>query len=269
MRRCVGALLGALGVVAMAVPGHAAAAELLGHRALYRMTLGSADSSSGIVGARGAMLYSFADSCDGWTVENRTHMQIQYEEGEEVASTWSFVGWEAKDGLSYSFRLRHVRDGRTIEKLQGRATLDHRGGPGLARLTIPPDTTIELPPGTMFPTDHLQALIAAARNGDNFLSRAVFDGTTLDNPFKISAFIGKPVTATGGVLAETPGLAPRPAWWMRLAFFPLASRAAAPEYEIELDYRDDGIADRIVQDFGDFTLGLDADAIEILSAPDC
>jgi hypothetical protein len=75
--------------------------------------------------------------------------------------------------------------------------------------------------------------------------------------------------------ARAAGLADTPAWRTRLAFFPVrfpapqAVPAVLPEFEIEADYRADGVAERILQDFGDFTLELEPVRIERLPRPDC
>ena len=91
------------------------AGGLIGHRAMYGMSLDSADAATGIVDARGAMEYRFADTCDGWTVENRTFLTINYDEGDESKTTWSFVSWESKDGLDYRFRVQHSRNDKIVE----------------------------------------------------------------------------------------------------------------------------------------------------------
>ena len=56
---------------------------------------------------------------------------------------------------------------------------------------------------------------------------------------------------------------------MRLAFFPQDSRAAAPEYEIEIDQLDNGVATRMVLDFHAFSVVLTIDKIEAVTAPSC
>ena len=55
----------------------------------------------------------------------------------------------------------------------GDASLERSGGPGEAHYTVPDDTTKKLPAGTLFPMAHTAAIIAAAREGKNFLSPAV------------------------------------------------------------------------------------------------
>lgn len=243
--------------------------RLVPHRAIYRMTLGSASPASRIAGARGAMMYRFMDGCDGWTVENRSYLTIEHDGGEEVESTWSFVSWESKDGLRYRFRVRHTRGGQETEALRGTARLDGPGGAGTAQFAAPSDVTVELPAGTLFPTDHLGVLLGAAQGGGNRLLRAVFDGTTLDNPYEINAVMRATQPGPAAALLARAGLDEARIWKIRLAFFPRASKVAEPEFEIGVRYRDDGIADALQQVFQEFTINLALSEIEILPEPAC
>ena len=249
--------------------GGAAAGQLTGHHAVYRMALGTADSSTGINDARGAMMYRFADRCDGWTVENRTVLRIQYDEGAEVETVWTFVSWESRDGLSYRFRVHHERDGETVEDLRGTANLDGASGRGVARFVQPADTRIELPAGTLFPTAHLLSLFDTAAGGGLRLARVVFDGSSLDNPFEISAMMKALAAGERKAMADALGLVDKPAWHMRMAFFPVRTIEALPEFELEVRYREDGIADSLMQDFGDFALDLTLSDFQLLPLPDC
>ncbi len=257
------------GLLTLFLAGGAWAVELLPHRALYTMVLGRVEAVSDVIDARGTMLYSFAATCDGWTAESRTILRIQYANGEEAETTWTFAAWESRDGLSYTYHLRHNRDGELVERLKGRATLEDGGGTGVASFSSPQGLTVELPKGTMFPTAHLLAVIAAADAGENRMGRVVFDGSSLDNPYEISALISSITDADRGAMAAALGLDEESAWNIRMAFFPHKSRAALPNYEVEIRYRADGVADRLTQDFGDFALDLEATDIEILDKPNC
>jgi len=263
----------AIGIAVAFMVGNSAAtvrAEgLVPHQALYQMSLESADSTSGISGARGAMLYRFADTCDGWTVETRTYLRLSYDQGDDVESTWSFITWESKDGLKYRYRVHQTRDGQPIEDIQGEAALDGPGGPGEARLSKPESTTVPLPAGTLFPTEHLVRLLQAAEKGERRFLKPMFDGASQEGPDLVSAFIVPVPPDRRAAQAKAAGLKMAPAWRMRLAFFPSGAKDAEPVFEIGVRYRADGIAEWILQDFGDFTLNLVPKKIDILPRPDC
>ena len=266
----LGAIAVALGVSAAVVAdATAGVGDLVGHRAIYNMVLATATPGTGIVGARGAMEYRFADSCEGWTVENRTYLLVQYDEGDEMRTTWSFVTWESKDGLEYRFRVRQTRDDKVVEDLQGKALLETARGPGEARFTKPTGFRIKLPEGTLFPTRHLVDLFRTAEEGGIRLGRVVFDGSALDNPFEINAIMNRVTESEGKKMAAAAGLADMPAWSMRMAFFPYGARTALPDFEMDVRYRADGIADKLLQDFGDFSLRLNLSDVELLPKPNC
>ncbi len=256
------------------------AAGLVLHRALYKMTLESANSGSGIAGAEGAMLYRFAETCTAWTVETNIYLRLRYPEVGPVDIAWSYASVEAKDGLGFRFRMTHKRNGRFAEALKGTATLDAAGGPGRARVEGAggegEDTTVELPKGTLFPTRHLLALVRAGAKGTRFFAATVFDGASLDNPYRVSATVGAAHTAplaakADGVRAlfKAAGLGPSTAWPVRMAFFPFRSLEPMPEFELGMDYRADGVAERITQDYGDFAIRMVPGEIEVLDRPEC
>lgn len=251
IRRLGAAAAGAVLGVLVFGPVAAAPADLAPHRAVYDMRLATTRSGSGIVGATGTMSYEFTDSCDGWTVENRIAITYAYTEGGEAISTTDFLTWESKDGLKYRFRLRNTRDGQVTEEVEGTAELKGRGQGGTARFTRPEVVSVALPKGTVFPTDHTARLIDAAQTGSRSFFRVVFDGSGTEGPYEVNALIGRPLAlpANGG-----NSLTAAPAWPMRLAFFPVASKDAVPDFEMALDYVNNGIARDIVQSFKNFSL---------------
>ncbi len=268
MARHAGAVLAAAALAVLGPQTGAIAADaLVSHEATYRITLAAAEGDSGVVGADGTMHYRFADACDGWTMENRTALRIHYRNAPDGATLWSLAGWESKDGLAYRFQVRHRQNGETAETLRGHGKLARLGGPGTARFSTPPGVIVDLPAGTLFPAHHLSALLDAAAGGADRFSRPLFDGASLDNPYLVSGIVAGPDTGTVPAAAE--GLPKAPAWRMRLAFFPIHSRDAEPDFELDARYRADGIAHQIRQDFGGFTLDMRLEEVELLPAPEC
>lgn len=268
MRAVARAALAAL-VAAVAWPGGATAAELVGHQAIYRASLGSVSADSGIAGVEGAVFYRFADACDGWTSENRTVLRLSYTDGTEARTDWTYTTWESKDGRRMSFGMRDLRDGELDNDLRGSASLAAPGKGGSARFADQPDAGMALPAGTLFPTAHLKALIDAALAGKRNLTRTVFDGASLDNPYTVGAVLSPAPKGVGRDVAAREHLADLPAWSMRLAYFANRDDSGIPQFEIGITYREDGIADSIVHDYGDFELKLRLQEVKLLPKPDC
>ncbi len=270
-------MLGLLaGVFAVSATVSSWAAEMVPHRAIYGMALHSAEQGSSVTGAGGSMVYVFRDECDGWSSETNVKMQLVYAEGDEVDTDWSFASWESKDGTAYQFRTRQARDGNELESLNGKVRRARAGDAATARFTEPEGETIPVPTGTLFPTRHLMEVLKAGAVGTGFLSRTVFDGASLDNPYVISAVRGRRSPPEALMHADDfdnwikeLGLKPEPLVHYRMAFFSRDSKEALPEFELGIDYRSDGIARFIRQDYGDFAVDLQLRNIELIKKPDC
>jgi len=247
------------------------AAEVQPHRALYSLTLDSAKSGSGVIGATGAMYYEWGETCDGWTIEQRFRLRLAYAEADNSDLSSTLVTWEAKNGLRYRFNERRLKDGEPDEEIHGEAHLDGPGKGGTAEFGRPQSATITLAPGVIFPTAHTLYLIDRARAGDQFISRQVFDGSTVDNASQVTAVIGPELKAgdePNGKVGQTPVLQ-RPSWRIRLAFFSPDGSAELPDYELGLRLYDNGATTDMLLDYGDYVIRAALDEIEALPKPAC
>ncbi len=266
----------------------AVALDIVPHRAIYRLTLLSARSSSPVVDVTGAMMFKWADACDGWAVEQHFRMNFVYAEGDEVRMTTNYATWEAKSGASYRFNVRKTVNGDPDDDIRGVATLAEQGkGAGQMHLDKPDQPDQALPGGTLFPTRHTMTLLEHAAAGEHFLSRTVFDGADADGPTEISAVIGKRSILKDGISVvagakDRPNrevlvadakrgsrLLSGPAWPIRLAFFPMKSDSASPEYEMSMLLLHNGIAEAMQIDYGDFTVNAVLETLEPLPKGGC
>jgi hypothetical protein len=265
----------AVAIVAFGAEAANAGADLVSHRAIYRMSLATAKSGSGVTAASGAMSYKFGDSCNGWTVENKTALSFAYSDGAPVSTTWDFVTWESKDGLHYRFRVRSTRDGVVNEEIEGVADLDGKGKGGVAKFTLPEAKTLKLPKGTLFPTEHTVRMIELAQAGEHLAERTLFDGTGTDQAFQVSAIIGKlsPALTKASTTPEVQGINRKllntASWPMQMAFFPDGSADLEPDYEVGVRYYENGVADEVLQSFGNFSLKGTLEKLEAIPKTDC
>lgn len=246
----------------------ASGAEIAPHRALYTMSLGTTRNDSGVIDARGTMDYEWGETCDGWTIEQRYRLKMRYAESQDVDIVSSFITWESKDGLRYRFNQKQTRNGELDQEIRGEARLDGPGKGGIAEFEKPQPQTLQLAPGVLFPSAHTILLIDAARAGENFLSRLVFDGATDDNAVQVSAAIGVKVTPDPVATSLSP-LLERPGWRVRLAFFPADANAEKPDYELGMRLLDNGVSQDMLIDYGDYAIRAKLDDIEPLSKPNC
>jgi hypothetical protein len=243
-------------------------AEITAHRALYTMSLANSKSDSGVTSARGTMAYQWGETCDGWTVEQRYRLKLGYAESDDVAIDSNFVTWEAKDGQRYRFNQKETRNGTVDEEIRGVARLEGPGKGGSADFEKPEAQTMKLPAGALFPSAHTIFLIQKAMAGENFVSRQVFDGATVEGAVLVSAVIGPKVEPDPEMAKKSP-LLNRPGWRMRLAFFPADQKAEKPDYELGMLLLDNGISRDMLIDYGDYTIRAKLDDIEGLGKPGC
>ncbi len=255
------------GIWSVVSPAARAEVEIAPHRAIYAMSLRSARNNSSITDVRGKMLFQWADACDGWTIEQRFDLSFLYAESEEVEMELSFATWEAKDGLSYRFNMRKHINKVLDEDVRGEASLDRPGGPGRAVFDRPEPRTMRLPSGVLFPSRHTVALIERAQAGDTLFFRRVFDGADTEGASDISAAILGQETEIATDLDDQ--LLKGPLWMVRLAFFPIKTPEGLPEYELSLRLLENGVAEAMIIDYGDFAVDVTLDTIEALPESGC
>lgn len=245
------------------------AIDIAPHRAVYQMSLASAKSGSGLVSAAGALAFEWGDSCDGWTVEQRYKLTLVFSQPEAVEIVTNYATWESKDGLKYRFKVRKTRNGKAEADVAGEAFLTGAGEAGKATYVSPEKTVMDLPAGTIFPTEHTLVLLKQALADKTLVKRVVFDGATPDGAAEVNALIGRKLQA--GQPGAEPLLA-RPGWYMRMAYFNIGKPAQGlgePDYEIGMELQDNGIARGIKLDYADFSIKGTLEKVELLPKPHC
>lgn len=228
----------------------AAPTAMLAHKALYTLTLDSAKSSD-VIAAKGTMGYEVTDACDGWAVRQRLRMTITNADGQDIEMASDYATWESKDGLRFRYHMRQTTDTAVTSQTDGEASLEKVGGRGQAKYNSPHDTTSALPAGTVFPMAHTAAIIAAARDKKHFLSLPLFDGTDengVEDSFIVMLDWKPPMTGKWPLLATLPSTK------VHIAFFDHGPAAVTPTYEVTMRYWENGVADAMKMNFGDFLM---------------
>ncbi len=204
-------IVGALLIAGALSCGGAQAADIVPHHAVYSMSLGATHGDAGVTGAGGTMAYQWGEVCDGWTVEQRYRLKMAYAESSDVSISSNFVTWEAKDGLKYRFNQKETRNGTDNDEIRGEAKLDGPDKGGTVNFEKPEAKTLKLPAGTLFPSAHTISLIDKAKAGENFISKLIFDGATMENSVLVTAVIGAKVEPDEESAKKSP-LLNRPGW---------------------------------------------------------
>src|SRR5437868_14888088 len=154
----------------------AASASFLPHQAVYDLTLVKSRGSASIDTARGRILYNFSGSdCEGYTSEFRQVSELNSGEGKVTLSDMRSTSWEDGAGKSYRFKIDTRMNDAGSNAVDGVA--ERNGDHITVKLKQPASKTSTLDGSTVFPTEQIQRIIAAAREGKSVLELTVYDGS--------------------------------------------------------------------------------------------
>ncbi|HUW80018.1 MAG TPA: DUF1849 family protein [Acidocella sp.] len=240
-----------LALLCFVLPAQAFASGLTGQDAVYKLTLSKVRTHS-LTGANGQMNFRVVDGCTGWGTTQHLTLLIRNVDGSLTKSVSDYITWESKDGKTFTFTLRE-RDNDGKEQIDDAGTATHTGsnGGGVITYTTPANTTLSMPPGTIFPMAHTEALLAAGRERKKFISPTLFDGTTADGAQ--ASF----VAILGHHGPEKNAFAPLsaiPSTDVDIAFYERKNGDENPDFRSSMRYFDNGVATNLVLDFGDFVM---------------
>jgi hypothetical protein len=241
------------------------------HRAVYDLSLKRASSAS-LAEADGRLVMEWTADCEGHVLNQRIVTHLVDSEGAEVLNDYQVTSWESLDGASYRFNSRNEVNGELVDEVAGSAKLERPGGPGLVTFTKPEPSTLELPAGVLFPTEHTLAVIRAARAGKRMVELPLFDGSGSDALFLTFSVIGKP-ERTAPEAERHAELAGVVSWPVHLAYFPIPPKAEqsmeTPEFETGMRLFENGVTGDILLDYGGFKLNGVLSHLDALPRPSC
>jgi hypothetical protein len=222
------------------------------HRALYRLSLARADTSSGINSAEGLLSVELSGGCEGYVFNEHHLMDVAYSEGGRARMDFRISTWESSDGAILRFDRKSVVDGQVAEHFRGRAEIESEGGGGRVVFSDSGEKELRLERGTIFPTEHTAVLVAGALAGERQVIREVYAGTGPGEPTHTVAFLGDTIPAAPADAG--PLLAGVVSWPVRLSFYDNRPDATMPEYEVAFRLYANGIATDFELDYGSFAL---------------
>jgi len=262
------ALLGLAGTAGPSLAQPTAA--FVPHKAIYGLSLArSLAGASSVTQAVGKLEFSWADVCDGWTVSQRTHINLTNLDGTEVEFGWTLSSWESKDGRSYRFFIRRLPGGGEPEDLRGEAHVSAGTGAGKAVFDLPEGLVVALPEETIFPSRHNLVLIEAAQRGAFPVWRVVFDGTGDEGLYGINAALVQALPDSVAPAFDFALIRGLRSWRLNMAHFALDRRDGEPTHEQSLRLYENGVVDELFLDYGDFALDARLAKLEALPRPDC
>jgi hypothetical protein len=270
------ASLALLAVAASIATAHAdVAMPLASHRAAYEISLSDTDSNrppSGQtpISASGLIAYEFrGSSCEGYASNFRQLTELQRNEGSPVSSDIRALTFEDGDGKSLRFQIDSQSSGEPAPAIVGSAARGDTGGTTI-KLTKPAAEKVDIGNDILFPTQHIEHIIAKAREGGGTMEARVYDGSdTGKKVFATLTVIGKEATSPGPDAATAEALGKMRRWPVSVSYFDEAAKDAPPEYVLSFDLYENGVSGTLKLDYGAFVLTAKLSKLEWLPTPTC
>jgi hypothetical protein len=241
----------------------AASGPFLAHQALYDLSLVKSRGSNSISGARGRILYKFSGSaCEGYTSEFRQVSEMESGEDQTRLIDLRSTSWEDGAGKSYRFKIDSRMDDSDTGTVDGVA--ERTGDHVTVKLKQPVAKTFTLDGSTVFPTEQIQRIIEAARDGKSVLELTVYDGSDNgEKVFNTLTVIGQPIpgdraTATPDPSTSSDVMKSLTRWPVTVSYYDHDTTAKegeqTPVYAMSFELYENGVSRALVLDYNDFVI---------------
>ena len=272
------ALAAGSGLAAGNAEAAGASGAFLPHQALYELSLLKSRGSASINSARGRIVYNFSGSaCEGYTSEFRQVSELDSGEGKVTLSDLRSTSWEDGAGKSYRFKIDTRMNDTDSNPVDGLA--ERVGDHITVKLKQPETKTFTLDGNTVFPTEQIQRIITAAREGKSVLELTVYDGS--DNGEKVYntlSVIGQPIPGDRTTPAPDPSTAnavmkSMTRWPVTVSYYDHDAQAKegeqTPVYAMSFELYENGVSRALVLDYNDFVVAGAMGKFDVKDAKPC
>ena len=272
------AIAAASGFAAGKAEAAGASGAFLPHQALYELSLLKSRGSASINSARGRIVYNFSGSaCEGYTSQFRQVSERDSGEGKVTLSDLRSTSWEDGAGKSYRFKIDTRMNDTDSSPVDGLA--ERVGDHITVKLKQPETKTFNLDGNTVFPTEQIQRIIAAAREGKSVLELMVYDGS--DNGEKVYntlSVIGQPISGDRSTPAPDPSTANAvmktlTRWPVTVSYYDHDAQAKegeqTPVYAMSFELYENGVSRALVLDYNDFVVAGAMGKFDVKDAKPC
>ena len=236
------------------------AAALAPHRAGYEISLGGVDADRPMnadapVAAAGLIAYEFRGSvCEGYASTFRQLTELQRSEGGSVASDINAVSYEDGAAKSLHFEISTQSGGAAQPSISGSAAREENGTIDVD-LVKPGKEKVDIGRDVLFPTQHVEHIIATAKAGGRVLEARVFDGSdTGKKVYSTLTIIGPVQVGESSDSAVAARLAKTQRWPVTISYFNEVNKDSAPDYTMSFDLYENGVSGSLKLDYGAFAL---------------
>lgn len=259
----------ALASAAVSAPSRAAppatGTPFLAHQALYDLKLVKSRGSASVNSAAGRILYNFTGSaCEGYTSDFRQVSELNSGEDKATLSDLRSTSWEAGDGKSYRFKIDTRMNDGDPSVVDGIAERD--GDHITVKLKQPEEKTFTLDGSTVFPTEQIHRIIAAAREGKSLLELNVYDGSdTGEKVYNTLTVIGQPIPGDRKAAEPDPStgndaMKKLTRWPVTVSYYDKSAKTTddgeqTPVYAMSFELYENGVSRSLALDYNDFVIG--------------
>ncbi|WP_406677081.1 cell envelope integrity EipB family protein [Rhodopseudomonas infernalis] len=255
-----------LGVAALGTGSAAAAGpniSFLPHQALYELSLMKTRNNASVSTVRGRILYNFSgNACEGYTSDFRQVSEIESGEGKNTLSDLRSSSWEDAAGKSYRFKIDTKMNDSDSSDVDGVA--ERTGDAITVKLKQPVQKTFTLDGKTVFPTEQIERIIAAARDRKSLLELQVYDGSDGgEKVYNTLTVIGQPIPGDRSVTNPDPStgeasMKSLTRWPVTVSYYDRSAKSdtgeQTPVYAMSFELYENGVSRSLVLDYNDFVL---------------
>lgn len=250
------------------------AATVAPHRAIYDLSLLRTNEGAAVQSAAGRLAFEIeGSSCEGYTVSFRMATKYQAREGGQTIIDTMTTTYEGPGALDFRHQLKETIDSTVKEDMRIKLTRPAVDKQGDGTISTKPDEPFTIAPDTVFPMQHQLKLMALGESGGGRDSSVIFDGSDGPQSFRAISFVGKAKPA--GAIARdagNPAAAPLKAlgsWPMTVSYYKLEGDTEIPEYQVSFDMYENGVANGLVLDYGDFAMSGTLHDLKMLPPAEC
>jgi hypothetical protein len=247
------------------------APPLAPHRAIYVLSLVSGSGTKAPTQAQGRISFDFSGSaCDGYIQNFRQTTELQPDEGAARVSDMSSATFEAGDGHEFRFKIKTSVDDSLSEDIDGSAKRA-KDGRLAVELTKPKREKRSVSGTALFPTEHMQHILAAARVEQKILEAQIYDGSGDGSKvFDTLTIIGKPLEKPASEkAAQLEALRKMRQWPVKISYFEAGKKDEQPSYVLSFDLYENGVSRALKLDYGDFVLAGEMTELTLLPVQKC
>lgn len=270
--------MSAIAVMTTGKAGAAANGAFIPHQALYELSLLKSRGSNSINSARGRIVYSFTgNACEGYTSEFRQVSEMDSGEEKVTLSDLHSTSWEDAAGKTYQFKIDSRMNDVETSPVDGIA--ERVGDHITVKLKQPQTKTFTLDGSTVFPTQLVQHIIAAAKEGKSILEQTVYDGTDDgEKVFNTLAVIGQPIRGDQTISSPDPStendvMRSTTRWPVTVSYFDHDSKPEegeqTPLYAMSFELFENGVSRALVLDYNDFVISGSLGKFKVKDAKPC